>query len=569
MSNDDHKNEGATLEISFQPTRRRTTTPGRTVPSAPVPRRPVVRPSGLRAPVRRSTQPAARVPRPPADETGGATGDSWHKDRMRRREVTRLAKAVLVHLDTLARLLVTHDPSNAAVQKVLSELDFELGALHDLEGDIAIVFAEGHAFVNGVWVRATKRAYEAASMLTEALGDLEGRGIVLDRNGGLRGVVGLARLLRLARRDSTDEQRKAAVRSLPGVRLIPISRADRNRGSAAARERALKLLEEGMQTLSRTELANLDLYLRRRQRTLVRQLVQMSEESPEELLAITAIRDPTMPPAAHNLMVAIYAIGMGRSMDLGRRELMRLGVAALNHNLGEAQVPQDLFSVERELREDERALVEEHPLRGLDHLLNHYGLGAPSVERALVSAEHHVNWDGRGGYPYQGGRYSHLFSRAVAVADVFDALCSDRPWRPAYAPDQGIKLLLRRAGRQLDPTLTRLLVRMVGRYPPGSLVELDSGEWGIVLGPGRGATPLERPRVLLISDHDGFEYGKPIEVDLGERFVNRRAWMRTIARPRDARKMELRVARYLLAERVIVEPERLDHDVRRPPRPDR
>ena len=555
MSDDDRRHEGATLEVTFTP-RKRSTTPGRTVPSAPVPRRPL----------QRSTAPAFRLPRRPQDETGGATGDSWQRDRTRRREVTRLAKAFLVHLDTLARLLVTHEPGNRAVRTVLGEIETTLGALRALEGDIAIVFAEGHAFVNGVWVRATKRAYEAASVLTDGLKDLAGRGIVLDKDGGLQGVIGLARLLRLARRDTSDDHRREAVRNLPGVTLIPVSTADKARGSAASRDRALKILEEGMQTLSRMELANLDLFLRRRQRALVRSLVQLAEDSPEELLGVTAIRDPTLPASAHNLMVAIYAIAMGRSMDLGRRDLMRLGVAALNHNLGESRVAEEVFAAPRALSQAERASIEQHPLMGLDHLLNHYGLGAPSVERAIVSAEHHLHWDGGAGYPFRGATDAHLFSRTVAVADVFDALCSERPWRGAYPPDQGVKLLLRRAGRQLDPVLTRVLVRMVGRYPPGSLVELDSGEWAIVIGPGAGASPLDRPRVLLIADADGFEHPTPMVVDLGERYSRRKAWMRTIARPRDSRKLGLRVARYLLADRVVVEPLLLDHDVSSPSR---
>jgi HD-GYP domain-containing protein (c-di-GMP phosphodiesterase class II) len=557
MSKDDGDPVGATLEISFTPRRRRTS-PGATVPSEPVPIAPGSR--------RRRTSPAARVPKPPADESGTPTGDQWQEDRTRRREVARLARLFLVHLDTLARLLVTHDPNNSAVRAALQQLEENLGALRELEGDVAIVFAEGHAFVNGVWVRATKRAFEAASVLTDGLSDLDGRGIVFQKDGGLGGVVGLARLLRLARRDSTDDERREAARALPGLQLIPVSGADQARGSSVqARDKALTILKEGMETLSRMELANLDLYLRRRQRALVRTLVQMAEESPEELLAITAIRDPTLPPSAHSLLVAIYSICMGRSMDLGRRDMMRLGVAALNHNLGEAAVGERVFAERRELNSHERSLVEQHPLLGLDHLLSHYGLGAPSVERALVSAEHHVHWEGTAGYPLEPGRPTHLFSRTVAVADVFDALCSERPWRKAYAPDQGVKLLLRQAGRQLDPALTRLLVRMVGRYPPGSLVELSSGEWAIVLGPGAGATPLERPRVLLIADEDGFEHPKPMVVDLGERYPRRRAWLRTITRPRDARKIGLRVVRYLLADRIVVEPVRLDHDVKRAP----
>ncbi len=533
-----------------RPDRRQRTRPGVTV-------------SGVKSPFhrdRRGTQPGVRVPRPPTQpDLVLATGEQWAADRARRRQVGTSARNFLVHLDALARLLVVHDAANDAVRAVLANIAAELDALHEQEGDLAIVFAEGHAFVNGVWVRSSQRAYEATRLLARGLEDLEGRGIVLEQEAGLRGVIELAKLLRASRRSLSDEDRRMRARDLSGIKLVPITRADEARlGSQAA---AIRLLHDGIETLSRMELANLDLFLRRRQRALVRTLVQLAEEDPEGLLGITAIRDPTMPQAAHSLMVSIYAIAVGRAMDLGRRDLMRLGVAALNHNLGEATLPVSLFEAKRKLTRSERAQMERHPLVGLKHMLVHYGFGAPSVERAIVSAEHHVHWDGSGGYPIASHEVRHAFSRIVAVADVFDALCSDRPYREGYSPDQAVKLMMRQAGRELDPVLCRTLVRLVGRYPPGSLVELDSGEWGVVLGPGAGASPLLRPRVLLIADADGFELPTPVAVDLGERFPRRHAWIRTIARTLDARRLGVRPARYLLANRMDVPPVRLDHDV--------
>ncbi len=528
--------------------------------------RPGVTASGATVPFRRETrqtQPGARVPRQETrPELVLATGEHWAADRARRRWIGRLARSFLIKLDALTRLLMVHDSSNDAVRKVLEGIAAELDALHEQEGDLAIVFAEGHAFVNGVWVRSTRLAYSAVRLLAEGLEDLEGRGIILEKEAGLRGIIELAKLLRVSRRTMSDEERRNAGRDLSGIKLIPLAQAEEAR--LGSQHRTLRLLYDGLETLSRMELANLDLYLRRRQRSLVRTLVQLAEDDPEALLSITAIRDPMMPPGAHTLMVTIYAVAMGRSMDLGRKDMMRLGVAALNHNLGESTLPVDLFRQKRKLMHNERALVEEHPLRGLKHLLVHYGFGAPSVERAIVCAEHHVHWDGSGGYPFASHEARHPFSRIIAVADVFDALCSDRPHREGYPPDQAVKLMLRQSGRELDPVFCRGLVRLVGRYPPGSLVELDSGEWAIVIGPGTGATPLLRPRVLLITDVDGIEHTKPIAVDLGERHPRRRAWMRTIARTRDARKLGIRAPRYLLSDRVEVTPVLLDHDVVRP-----
>lgn len=482
-------------------------------------------------------------------------------DRERRQLVTRKARDLLIHLDALARQLAIHDAGNEAVQAMLREVAQDVNELQQGGEDLALVFEEGHAFVNGVWVRTTKRAWEAALALGGRLKSLDGRGLVLEAGIDPRSILKLSQALRPPK-GVMDPGRADAIAGLPGLKVVPVaSAADRARsGQAGAQQRAADIFQEGLLTLSESELAQLDLYMRRRQRALVQNLVQLSEDSPEELLSLTAIRDPTLPSQAHNLMVCIYAVAIGRKMDLGRRELMRLGVASLNHNLGESLVPEDVFSIDRPLQPHERAHVEQHPLRGLRHLLHHYGWGGPTVERALVASEHHLHIDGEAGYPFQGGAVPHVFSRIVGVADVFDALCSKRPHREAFPPDQAVKLLGRMGGHQLDPVLVRVLVRLVGRWPPGTLVELDTGEWAIVMGPGRGADPLQRPRVMLISDQDGFEIEKPMVVDLGERHPRRRAWVRTIARPRDARKHGISINPWLYADRVEIAPLRLDSE---------
>jgi hypothetical protein len=178
----------------------------------------------------------------------------------------------------------------------------------------------------------------------------------------------------------------------------------------------------------------------------------------------------------------------------------------------------------------------------------------------VASIEHH-RWAEGGGYPNLVRHEPHVFARIIAVSDVFDALCQQRPFRECYPPDQSIKLVGRFAGAQLDPALVRTLLRMLGKYPPGSLVELDTGEYALVLGPGRGAQPLNRPRVLLLTDDEGYEIEPFLAVDLGERHPRRRAWLRTVMRARDPRKLSQPVSAYLLADRLDVPPERLDLDV--------
>ncbi|MEO1270620.1 MAG: hypothetical protein AAFX99_21225, partial [Myxococcota bacterium] len=182
------------------------------------------------------------------------------------------------------------------------------------------------------------------------------------------------------------------------------------------------------------------------------------------------------------------------------------------------------------------------------------------LDRSVICGEHHIHWNGAGGYPFNQHAPVHPFSRIISTCDIFTALISERPHREAYPPDQALRLMGYSTGddKPLDSVLSRLLVGVVGRYPPGSLVELNGGEWAIVLGPGRGLTPLQRPRVILITDPDGFELDNLEVVDLGERHPRRRAWLRTIVTTQDPKLLETKVSAYMMDDRIEVPPKKLD-----------
>lgn len=479
----------------------------------------------------------------PVPETTAA-----REDRARRQKVVADSRRLLTHLGSLVRQLAVHDASNAAVQQVLNELARDVFELRRSAPTVAIVFAEGHTFVNGVWVRSTGRAWESSVFLTATLLKLGARGVRIADGASAEELLRLTQLLRKSANESESTHPGEDV-GIRAIRLIPTEEHDETEDNERSRFRqvAVEVLEEGMLSLD-DGAADFDVFLRRRQRQLVLRLVQLAEETPEDLLVLTAVRDASMSPVAHNLMVTILAVALGRLMDFRRRDLVRLGVCALSHNVGETLIDASLIEREAKLTDAERGQAEAHPLLGMAHLLEHFGYEIPIVERALASAEHHLSPDGSG-YPEIGHDNPHAFARIIAVADVYNALVSPRPHRNAFPPDQAMKLVNRRSVKQLDPLFVRQFTRLVGRYPPGSLVELDTNEYALVLGPGRGLKPLVRPRVLLLTDAVGAELSKPAVVDLGERHLRRKAWLRTIVRTRDPAKLAAPVSRYMLADR--------------------
>ena len=512
------------------------------------------------------------VPPGAGPDGGGASpapeSEELARIRAERQRTVGRSKELYVHLDQLCRLLVVHSSRNDAITTVLERVAEDVEYLLGVQGGaLACTFAEGHSFVNGVWIRADRRTFDSTRFLTDRMEALEARGFLIPA--GLSGEQILA--FADAIRDRTKEDAKLspeerrtkaekAIDEIPGVQLIrrPEDTATSMVSSPKGHAQALSVFREGVGSLSASDLLSLDVSLRRRQRILVRKLIDLAEDSPEALLALTTVRDLGAQTEVHSLMVCIYAVALGRLFDLKRKDLLQLGMAALNHNLGESLIEKRMFEIEREYRPTERALIQRHPLLGVDHLLTHYALDHETAMRAIVSAEHHLHWDRVGGYPFQPFLEPHAFSRIIQVADVFDALVTRRPHRPAYPPDQAMKILGRAKGKEFDPLIVRSFSRLVGRYPPGSLVELDTGEWAIVVGPGEGLDPLQRPQVLLVSDEELVELPTPMAVDLGERHPTRRAWLRTIARTRDPELLPAPPATYLFGERIEIPSVKLD-----------
>lgn len=480
-------------------------------------------------------------------------------NREQRRRVHALAKSWLQNFGSLVRQMGVHDSMNAAVRAVIDPLSANVRDLQQGGHSTTFVFAAGHSFCDGVWVRSTGRAWETSQQVASMLRRIKARGFVVHPGATEEALLALARLIRdQSRRPPTAPEQSWTDFPIAGIRFIPTDEDDSDATERSRfRKQVFDLFDEGLRTTSRAVQVRMDIFTRRRQRSLVLRLVQLAEQSPEDLLLLTTLRDPTLPTTSHVLMVAILSIAVGRVLGLRRRDLVRLGIAALSHNVGESLLPNGLLDQSRQLNDSEIILLRSHPLTGARHLFEKFGFEPQIADRAVASMEHH-RWVNGEGYPRLVEHQAHLFSRIIAVTDVFDALCQTRPFRADFPPDQAIKLVGRFAGSQLDLSLVRMLIRLVGKYPPGTLVELDTGEYGIVIGPGHGAQPLNRPRVLLLTDDEGYELEIFQAVDLGERHARRRAWMRTIMRARDGRTLSQSVSAYLLADRIDVLPERLD-----------
>ncbi|WP_419778333.1 HD-GYP domain-containing protein [Maridesulfovibrio sp.] len=180
----------------------------------------------------------------------------------------------------------------------------------------------------------------------------------------------------------------------------------------------------------------------------------------------------------HSINVNLYSLLLGKALGLKRKELELLGIAAIFHDVGKGRVPNEVLNKPGKLTDDEYETMKSHSLKGLEVLRDVKGLDK-SVLRGVV--EHHERFDGSG-YPYGvKGNDIHPFGRIIAISDVYDALTSVRVYKKAVTPAKTLSQMYKWKGTDFDPAYLNRFVRVMGVYPPGTLVQLDDMRFAIVL----------------------------------------------------------------------------------------
>jgi len=191
----------------------------------------------------------------------------------------------------------------------------------------------------------------------------------------------------------------------------------------------------------------------------------------------------------------------GRSLIDER--LLILGMGLLVHDIGKLAIPHAILHKPGRLSPAEREIIEEHPQTGFDLLA---GSGWSPLVKAVV-LRHHERWNGTGYPDGLSGNGIHQMARIAAVADVYDAITSERPYAPAMPAHEGVRAILAGSGTQFDPGVVAVFRALVAPFPPGVEVRLDDGRRALVV--DVPAHAVDRPRVRVLEGP-----GAPSEVDL-------------------------------------------------------
>lgn len=240
----------------------------------------------------------------------------------------------------------------------------------------------------------------------------------------------------------------------------------------------------------------------------------------------------------HSVNTALLALSMGRAAGLTGEALHQLGVGTLLHDIGKTRIPLDILNKPGRFEAHEYELMKQHVMRGAEVLSERTGLSDPYLKPAL---EHHERVDGSG-YPFRLAKPALSQAGMIAaVVDIYDAITSDRCYHKAKPAHDALSFLYVISQRgHLDHALVQRFIQLVGVYPVGSLVELNTGEVAVVREVHHD-TPLE-PSVIVVKGPGLALLPQPLDVDLRQQPGTPR---RSIVAAKDPAEAGLQPALYL------------------------
>jgi len=240
----------------------------------------------------------------------------------------------------------------------------------------------------------------------------------------------------------------------------------------------------------------------------VEEVVESIKRNPGAMEWMTQFRDKEQYSIIHALNSCILSIKLGHHIGLDDDQLELLGHCALLHDIGELKLPHHILHKTGALDDEEIKLVQRHVSIGLAILHDAENV---RTEVRYTCLSHHERLDGSG-YPH-GIREDRIdmLTRIISLTDVYDALNSERVYTDGMSADAAISELYNNKGTHYDERLVDAFIQCMGIYPVGTLVELQTGEIGLVI--STDARYRLRPTILMILNSAGIHFPKPLVIN--------------------------------------------------------
>jgi putative nucleotidyltransferase with HDIG domain len=305
--------------------------------------------------------------------------------------------------------------------------------------------------------------------------------------------------------------------------------------------KSISLVKEVIESINQQKALNI-----RKAKRLMQNAVNAIMQDESTLLGLANIKNYDEYTFNHSVNVAIYAIALGQRIGIPKKHLSHLGMAGLFHDIGKTKIPREILNKSGKLSSQEWTMMRAHPLVGAEIVMRMKEWGELSTRLIDAAFEHHLKYD-LTGYPrLTRKRKITLFGRIVTVADFYDALVRPRVYnRFPYVSEKILGLMLERSGKDFDPAIVKVFINMIGIFPLGTLVLLNTNEMGIVSQIQEDSELIDRPKVCLLYYSDG-DYRKGKMVDLREMDEGTKDFKRSIVKTLDPNEYNINVAEFLI-----------------------
>jgi len=471
-------------------------------------------------------------------------------------DLSKLANNLVTKIHVLMRISQIYDSKNVALHQFVQESIQTINTLIQREGTLSLKILKDDFFLNGQRLRYSVEGFTSFKyLLTQWKKRRIGEVIFaspVDESMLREFIYTLIQLEEGREENATFFNNRLASRHITSIRVSPLEVVEGEEETFTLqhedqKEVAKKVFFETIGTIKET-ITNIkgnqyaDI---RKLKRLAQKAVHLVIEDEPILLGMTTIKNYDEYTFNHSVNVSIYSLAMGKRLGFSKKTLSELGITALLHDLGKSKIPREVLNKPASLNEEEWAMMKKHPLTGVEIVLNLKQLGEINPRMVVGIFDHHLKSD-LSGYPklFRKKEVS-LFGRIIQIADSYDAMTTPRIYKKTpYTPEQALAIMLREKTVHFDALLLKLFIGLVGIYPIGSLVLLNTRELGIVYKPSHDARWLDRPTVIVVARNAKGDIKKEV-VDLMETDGSGR-YKRNVVKTLDPYQYHIDIAKYFL-----------------------
>ncbi|MFB3887205.1 MAG: HD-GYP domain-containing protein [Thermodesulfobacteriota bacterium] len=444
-------------------------------------------------------------------------------------DLSKLGNNLVTKFHVLMRISQIYDSKNVALHQFIQESLQSMNALINREGILSIKIVRDDFFLNDHRLRYSVEGFTSFKyLLTQWKKRLIGE-VVFKEPLDERVLKEFTYTLMSLEEDQADNAtfftEKLIGKDIHSITVKPLEASEEKEEEGAItlrkedpQEVAKKVFFETIGTIKEviTNIKGRQYAEVRKLKRLAQKAVHLVMEDESILLGMATIKSYDEYTFNHSVNVSIYSLAMGKRLGFSTKTMTELGITALLHDIGKSKIPRDVLNKPSAFDEGEWGMMKKHPLWGVEILLNLKQLGEINPRIVVGIFDHHLKSD-FSGYPrlFRKKEVS-LFGQILQIADSYDAMTTPTIYRKtSFTPEQALAVMLKERGIRYDATLLKIFIGLVGTYPIGSLVLLNTRELGIVYKTNPNPKWTDRPQVLLVFRDQKGDAKKEI-VDLTE-----------------------------------------------------